>query len=89
MMGLGLDQPSRAAVGRFCVKLGASAALAWLSGGEPALVMSSWLTLYAAFTAVIAMLRTERFEPGSFNHLDEMIWLEAASQALRIASRVL
>jgi len=88
MMAQHLNRVSRATIVRFTVKICVSMLLAALSKGGFFLAASAWLILYAAFTGILAVLLKERIEKESFNHLDEMLWLAATSQAFEMAHRV-
>lgn len=64
-------------------------AISLLGQSSYMLVTSAWLSLYAGITAILALLGGIRFQMTSLTHWDEVLWLVAISQALKIAHRML
>lgn len=83
-MPRGLDEESRATIGRFAVKACISAVLG--SFGEIGRFVGTdgWLALYALFCGVYALRRGERFPCDSFNYWDEACWLIGASAIFHV-----
>jgi len=82
-----MDQVSRQSVGRFVLKLCISVLIA--SHGKTGYAgTSTWLGLYAAFAAMVAMLLGQRLPTKSFNHWDEALWLVAAALGMRAIQKV-
>ncbi len=84
-----LDSISRQTIARFSFKLCLAMAISLLGQSSYMLVTSAWLSLYAGITAILALLGGIRFQMTSLTHWDEVLWLVAISQALKIAHRML
>jgi len=80
-------RPSRAAIARFFTKVFVSIVLASLSKAGYVFGLSIWLTLHAVITALLALLSRESFEPKSFNHWDEALWLTAGSTGVLLVQK--
>lgn len=77
-------------VGRCILKLSVAALIAIVAKHESYLLtFAFWVSLYALFAAVFAVLRGERLSRESINHWDEAMWLGATALFLQFASRVI
>jgi len=86
-MPIGLDQTSRDTLGRFALKVLIAVLIAGIGKTGMLIATSGWLTLYATFTAVLAVMFRQRIPTPSFNHWDEALWLSTLSMGLRLIHR--
>lgn len=70
-----LDEHSRHTIGRFIIKLVASALLASFGRLDYLPEMVTWISLYAVLTSAFALISQEKFMLETFNHWDEALWL--------------
>ena len=84
-----LDQTSRDTLGRFVLKVVIAVLIAGIGQTGLLIATSGWLSLYATFTAVLAIAFRQRIPAPSFNHWDEAIWLSTLSMGLRLIHRTL
>ncbi|MEP9379695.1 hypothetical protein ABLE91_23495 [Aquabacter sp. CN5-332] len=88
MLLTALDDKSRATIGRFWLKLACAAVFAVLTRESYLASLGGWLSLYALFTAGIALLLEKGLSPTGFNHWDEVLWLTFLAQAMKLAHRM-
>lgn len=75
-------------LGRYALKLSVAALIATVAKQDNYLLTAAfWVSLYALFAAVFAVLAGERLSRASINHWDEAMWLGATALFLQLASR--
>lgn len=89
IMLITLDQTSRDTLGRFGLKVLIAVVIAGVGQNGLLIATSGWLSLYATFTAVLAIVFRQRIPAPSFNHWDEAMWLSTLSMGLRLIHRTL
>lgn len=83
-MILKVDEVSSRTLDRFVAKLALALVLTAFAASPHLLAMSAWLSVLAWFTAILAVMRRYRFDPGSFTSWDEVLWLMFLAHGLRL-----
>ncbi len=83
-----LDRQSWEAIYRSSLKVLASYALAAWSIFGTIIGMPTCLAVFAAWSAITALRRREKFLSSSFNHWDEALWLVAVAVGLPIIHKL-
>jgi len=80
-----IDSRSHRTFARFRWKVALALVLTAVSREPTLMTLSALLSVLGVFTAVIVLVRRERFEPDRFGGWDEALWLMFLSHGARLA----
>lgn len=83
-----MHEDTKEHISRFVTKLAIAALIAGIVKRDNYLLsFSFWISLYAAFAVLYAILKHERFSFDRFSYWDEAMWLGLIAFILRFAGK--